>query len=61
MEAQEIDTDGIARLLGVTRRHATDRITKRADFPKPVINVSRKIRRWRLSDVQAWAQRAATA
>ena len=49
-----LDTAGIADLLGVTRVHVTDRITKRPDFPKPFINVSRRLRYWRQSDVQAW-------
>lgn len=49
-----LDTAGIAALLGVTREHATDRITKRPDFPKPYINVSRRLRFWRASEVQAW-------
>ena len=53
-----LDTAGIAALLGVTREHATDRITKRPDFPKPYINVSRRLRFWRVSEVQAWMRKA---
>ena len=49
-----LDTAAIAAMLGVTREHVTDRITKRPDFPKPFINVSRRLRYWRTSDVQAW-------
>lgn len=49
-----IDTAGIAALLGCTRAHVTDRLTKRPDFPKPFINVSQKMRYWRLSEVQAF-------
>ena len=49
-----LDTAGIAEMLGVTREHVTDRITKRPDFPKPFINVSRRLRYWRTSDVMAW-------
>lgn len=49
-----LDTSDIAALLGVTREHVTDRITKRPDFPKPYINVSRRLRFWRTSEVQAW-------
>jgi len=49
-----LDTAGIAALLGLTRTHVTDRIIKRVDFPKPFINVSRRTRYWRTSDVQAW-------
>lgn len=49
-----LDTADIAAMLGVTRVHVTDRITKRPDFPKPFINVSRRLRYWRASEVQAW-------
>ena len=49
-----LDTAGIAELLGLTREYVTDCVTKRVDFPKPFINVSRKTRYWRTSDVQAW-------
>ena len=52
-----LDTAGIAELLGVTRVHVTDRITKRPDFPKPFINVSCRLRYWRTSDVLAWMQK----
>ena len=52
-----LDTAGIAAMLGVTRVHVTDRITKRPDFPKPFINVSRRLRYWRASEVKAWMER----
>lgn len=52
-----LDTAGIAALLGCTREHVTNRVTKRLDFPKPFINVSRRIRYWRTSEVQAWMGR----
>lgn len=52
--APRLDTAGIAELLGCTRQHVTSRVTKRVDFPKPFINVSRRIRYWRTSDVLAW-------
>lgn len=51
-----IDTEGIARILGCTRRHVTNTLTKRPDFPRPIINVSQKTRFWSLTDVQRWAQ-----
>lgn len=56
--APRLDTAGIAELLGCTRQHVTSRVTKRLDFPKPFINVSRRIRYWRTSDVKAWMQGA---
>ena len=51
-----MDTAGIAALLGLTREYVTDHVTKRVDFPKPFINVSRKTRYWRTSEVMAWMQ-----
>lgn len=53
-----IDTARIAEILGVTRVHVTDKITKRPDFPRPVINVSQKLRRWSEAEVRAWAANA---
>ena len=52
--APRLDTAGIAALLGLSREHVTDRITKRVDFPKPYINVSRRTRYWRTTDVLKW-------
>jgi len=52
-----VDTAGIAELLGCSRQHVTSRVTKRVDFPKPYINVSRRIRYWRTSDVRAWMEK----
>jgi predicted DNA-binding transcriptional regulator AlpA len=50
-----IDTGQIAILLGVTRAHVTDKLTKQVGFPKPVINVTRKLRRWDQDAVLTWA------
>lgn len=55
MTSRTIDTEGIAALLGLTRQHVTDRLTKRRDFPRPVIDLSRRTRRWREADVLAYA------
>lgn len=38
-----LNTQGIAEILGVKRRHVTAYITKRPDFPPPCINVSQRI------------------
>lgn len=46
-----IGTKEIARMLGVCHAHATNRIVKRPDFPKPVINLSQRLRKWRREDV----------
>jgi predicted DNA-binding transcriptional regulator AlpA len=53
-----IDTARIAEILGVSREYVTDRITKRPGFPRPVINVSRKVRRWSEAEVRKWAANA---
>ena len=53
-----IDTERIADILGCTRKHVTDRLTKRPDFPAPVVDISRKTRRWREDDIRAWANPA---
>lgn len=49
-----IDTAGIASLLGCTREHATDRIIKKAGFPKPRIDLSQKMRLWDKDDVMGF-------
>lgn len=41
-----ITTDDIAKLAGVTRATATNRIVKRPDFPAPAINLSQRLKRW---------------
>lgn len=60
-----IDTAEIARMVGLSREHVTDRIIKRPDFPRPAINISQRTRYWRRADVLAYIQgghkRAATA
>lgn len=51
-----IDTGEIAAMLKVSRSYATDKLTKRVDFPSPKINLSNKFRRWDKAEVLAWAQ-----
>ena len=51
-----LDTKGIAELIGMSRGHVTNRLTKRPDFPAPVVNISQRTRRWRLKDVQSWVK-----
>jgi predicted DNA-binding transcriptional regulator AlpA len=54
MSAQNLDligTQDIARMLGVTQSHCVGRIVKRPDFPKPAINLSQRLRKWRRDDV----------
>lgn len=47
-------TQEIARLLGVSQAHCVGRIIKRPDFPKPVINLSQRLRKWRKDEVYAY-------
>lgn len=51
-----IDTAGIAALLGVCRRHVTERLTKQPSFPRPIIDISAKTRRWSRAQVLEWAR-----
>lgn len=49
-----IDTKEIASMLSVSREHCVNRIIKRPDFPKPVVDLSQRLRRWRRQDVMKW-------
>lgn len=51
-----VTTKDIADTLGVTREYVTDKLTKRPDFPKPFVNKSQRLRRWKESDFRAWLQ-----
>ena len=46
-----IGTKDISRMLGVTQAHVTNRLTKKPEFPKPAMDVSQKLRKWRKEDV----------
>ncbi len=54
--SNEIDAGQVAQLLNVSRQHFTDRISKRPDFPRPVVNFSPRSRRWRFDEVLRWRQ-----
>jgi len=59
-----LDTNDIAQLAGLTRKHVTNRVVTRPDFPKPVIWLSRQTRRWAQADILAYfkgAQQSAPA
>lgn len=49
-----LNTADIAQLLGCTRAHATNRITKMPDFPAPIIDLSERMRWWSLASIQGW-------
>jgi hypothetical protein len=54
MSQQNLDligTHDIAHMLGVTQSHCVGRIIKRPDFPKPAINLSQRLRKWKRDDV----------
>ena len=46
-----VDTSGIANSFNLKRRYVTDRLTKAPDFPRPVIDRSRRLRFWSLTAV----------
>lgn len=50
-----IDTAGIANLLGVSVRTVRDRYVHAPTFPRPALAPTPAKRRWRVSDVLAWA------
>jgi predicted DNA-binding transcriptional regulator AlpA len=49
-----LTTEEIATLLGVSRKHVTDRIVTRPDFPAPVIKLSQRTRKWAQAEVLAY-------
>lgn len=56
-----IDTRAIAERLELTREYVTDKLVKRPDFPKPYLNINRKVRKWLAEDVEMWRKRTARA
>lgn len=53
-----LNTEEIAGLLGVSRKHVTDRVVTRPDFPKPVIRLSQRVRKWAEHEVLAYLKSA---
>lgn len=49
-----LDTKQIAEMLTLSTDHVRNRLVKSPGFPPPVINISRRTRRWSLGDVQRW-------
>lgn len=52
-----LDTTAIATLLGVSTKHVRERLVHTADFPRPAINLSRRMRRWAPADIEAWLEK----
>lgn len=51
-----LDADGVATFLGCTREQLAKHLTRFAGFPAPFLYASRRLRWWRVSDVQAWIE-----
>lgn len=49
--------DDIARMWGVSRRHARDVLVKTPGFPPPAPGSGARLKRWALGDVQAYIHR----
>lgn len=49
-----LGTKDIARMLGISQAHCVGRIIKRPDFPRPVVNLSQRLRKWRREDVMKY-------
>lgn len=45
----------VAEFLGISPKHTREAITKKPDFPAPVINASQRMRFWSAEDVKRWA------
>jgi predicted DNA-binding transcriptional regulator AlpA len=55
-----LTTEEIATLLGVSRKHVTDRIVTRPDFPAPVIKLSQRTRKWAQAEVITFTSTASS-
>lgn len=54
-----IGTKEIASLFDLTREYVTDKVVRRADFPKPKLKLNRKTRKWSAEEVEAWRKKTA--
>lgn len=52
--SRHVDTADIAADLGLSRKYVTDKVVRRKDFPRPVINLTQKTRRWSRSEFLRW-------
>lgn len=57
MNAEMIDRDVIAGMLGISRDVLRKKVEARPDFPKPALRLSRKTVRWDRIDIEQWMQR----
>ncbi len=54
-ETERWSVQKVAEFLGISPKHTREAITKKPDFPAPVINISRRTRFWNSEDVKRWA------
>lgn len=52
-----LTTDDIATTLKVPHREVVDRISKRADFPRPALVLGRRTKRWSREAIEGWIQK----
>lgn len=57
MNINYVDTKRIAEVLGLSRTYVTDTLTKQPGFPRPVVDMSQKLRRWDWDDVARYLAR----
>jgi len=46
--------DEICSMVKLSRTYVRDKLVKRADFPRPCVSLSQKLRRWKKDDVDQW-------
>lgn len=51
-----ITVDDIAARVGESRSYVRDTLVRRADFPRPALVLSQKIRKWSLADFDKWLE-----
>jgi predicted DNA-binding transcriptional regulator AlpA len=54
--SKEIDSLAASKIIGCSRAYFTDVISKKMDFPAPVVNISSRLRRWLESEVRAYSR-----
>ncbi|WP_295951757.1 hypothetical protein [Rhodoferax sp.] len=47
----------IAAALQVPYREVVDRISKRADFPRPALVLGKRTKRWTRESIEGWSQK----
>lgn len=57
----QLTTQDIATMLGLSHSRVRDKIVKDPDFPDPVIALSRKTRRWSRDAVLDYIKKKSTA